>query len=40
MRTICNKRDSGAPQPLNAEQSGTGPRTTAMRSAKDEAYRP
>lgn len=26
MRTICNKRDSGAPQPLNAEQPGAGPR--------------
>lgn len=40
MRTICNKRDSGAPQPLNAEQSGAGPRAVAMRSAEDEAYRP
>lgn len=26
MQTICNKRDSGAPQPLNAEQLGAGPR--------------
>lgn len=40
MRTIRNKRDSGAPQPLNAEQPGAGPRTMAMRSTEDEAYRP
>lgn len=26
MRTICNKRDSGAPQPLNTEKPGAGPR--------------
>lgn len=26
MRTICNKRDSGAPQPLKAGQLGAGPR--------------